>query len=347
MNRALKKLLGSWPTKPASRKPIAISFQTIVQSLRKLWATSDQALALSEALAHRSGCPPALWCWWPVSACWACTRASSSSRLETNSRSSRVMIAISTQSADELGERELPADQHPHHDPELDHEVGRGELESQRRGRRGALLEEALGDRDRRVAARGGGGPEAGGDGDRAKPGAAERALDPLARHPGLHDRARSRSRARAPTRRPTPSGTRPCSPSPTKFEHVRHRSPKPLIDIDSIYPRGVYARIAGMTTEQPAAPVRGYTASKDQLQRPPAAHRGPGARRRADGRGRPLLHRRPHTDRGRSRPHSTRSRSGCSTGTPTRAWWAPRASCGRSGRRELMAAVGRLMRRG
>ena len=39
--------------------------------------------------------------------------------------------------ADELGERELPADQHPHHDPKLEHEVRRGELERQR-GRRAA-----------------------------------------------------------------------------------------------------------------------------------------------------------------------------------------------------------------
>ena len=31
--------------KPASRKPIVISFQSICQSPRKLWATSDQAEA--------------------------------------------------------------------------------------------------------------------------------------------------------------------------------------------------------------------------------------------------------------------------------------------------------------
>ncbi len=36
--------------------------------------------------------------------------------------------------ADVLGERELPADQHPQHEAQLPHEVGRGELEGQRRG---------------------------------------------------------------------------------------------------------------------------------------------------------------------------------------------------------------------
>jgi len=49
------------------------------------------------------------------------------------------------QSANELGERELPADQHPEDDPQLEDEVGGGELEGQRRGRRGALLKQALG----------------------------------------------------------------------------------------------------------------------------------------------------------------------------------------------------------
>ena len=29
------------------------------------------------------------------------------------------------QPADELGERELPAEQHPDHDPELEHQIGR------------------------------------------------------------------------------------------------------------------------------------------------------------------------------------------------------------------------------
>ncbi len=43
MKRKLKKSLPSSPMKPASRKPMLISFQSIFQSPRKLWATSDQA----------------------------------------------------------------------------------------------------------------------------------------------------------------------------------------------------------------------------------------------------------------------------------------------------------------
>src|SRR6266550_7444697 len=39
----LKKCAGSSETKPAIRKPAVISFQSISQSPRKLWATSDQA----------------------------------------------------------------------------------------------------------------------------------------------------------------------------------------------------------------------------------------------------------------------------------------------------------------
>ena len=42
--------------KPASRKPIVISFQSICQSPRKLWATSDQA----EAEVSRSRQPSSL-----------------------------------------------------------------------------------------------------------------------------------------------------------------------------------------------------------------------------------------------------------------------------------------------
>src|SRR6266508_3344057 len=43
MKRSLKKLIGSSAMKPAMTKPPVISFQSISQSPRKLWATSDQA----------------------------------------------------------------------------------------------------------------------------------------------------------------------------------------------------------------------------------------------------------------------------------------------------------------
>ena len=94
--------------------------------------------------------------------------------------------------ADVLGEGELPADQHPEHQPQLPDQVGRGELEAERGHRRGALLKQRLGDRDRRVGAGGAGGPEPGGQGDLLRALAGERALDPLPRDPGL-DHARDR----------------------------------------------------------------------------------------------------------------------------------------------------------
>src|SRR5688572_25329806 len=42
-NNALKKSIGKSATKPAITNPAVISFQSIAQSPRKLWATSDQA----------------------------------------------------------------------------------------------------------------------------------------------------------------------------------------------------------------------------------------------------------------------------------------------------------------
>ena len=72
-----------------------ISFHSICQSPRKLWATSDQA----EALVSRwrsVKCSPAAWCWWPVSASWALRRAVSSSRGETKNRKRSAISAIIT-----------------------------------------------------------------------------------------------------------------------------------------------------------------------------------------------------------------------------------------------------------
>src|SRR3954454_5534275 len=77
----LKKSLPSSPMKPASTKPSPISRQSIRQSPRKLWATSDQPSneKTREPLADPCTCP--------ASACIACSRACSSSRRDTNSRS--------------------------------------------------------------------------------------------------------------------------------------------------------------------------------------------------------------------------------------------------------------------
>ena len=56
--------------------------------------------------------------------------------------------------ADELGERELPAQKEPQHEAELEHEVRGGELERHGGREARALLEQRLRDRDRRVGAR-------------------------------------------------------------------------------------------------------------------------------------------------------------------------------------------------
>jgi len=71
--------------------------------------------------------------------------------------------------ADVLREGELPADQHPENQSELPDEVGGGELKRERRGGRRTLLKQRLGDRDRRVGAGGGGGPQAGRERDGAR----------------------------------------------------------------------------------------------------------------------------------------------------------------------------------
>ena len=91
--------------------------------------------------------------------------------------------------AEVLGERELPADEDPEHEPELPHEVGRGELEGEGRDCRRAFLEQRLGDRDRGVGAGRRRGPQARGPAHRARPPARHQGLDPLSRNPSLHDR--------------------------------------------------------------------------------------------------------------------------------------------------------------
>src|SRR3982750_213102 len=53
-NSELKKSDGSSETKPAIKKPAVISFQSICQSLRKLWATSDHACAEVSCRRRRS-----------------------------------------------------------------------------------------------------------------------------------------------------------------------------------------------------------------------------------------------------------------------------------------------------
>ena len=200
--RPLKKSSPSSAMKPASRKPVRISFHSICQSPRKLCATSDHACA--EVRRSRQGRSlPTAWCWWPASARWACSRATASSSGETKARSSSHMRAIITMPPEVLGERELPADQDPQDEAELPHEVGGGELEGQRRRGRGALLEEALRDRDGGVGARRRRGAQAGRARHRAQAVAGQRALDALARHPRLDDGGDREAQDERPPDRP------------------------------------------------------------------------------------------------------------------------------------------------
>jgi hypothetical protein len=96
MKRPLKKSSPSRPMKPASRKPTVISFQSICQSPRKLSATSVQLD--SESSRRRQPCAAAAAAWCSCSACtsWACTRACSSTRGDTNRRSSAAIRTIIT-----------------------------------------------------------------------------------------------------------------------------------------------------------------------------------------------------------------------------------------------------------
>src|SRR5947199_349510 len=96
------------------------------------------------------------------------------------------------QPADELRERELPPDEDPDHDPELEDEVRRGELEHHRRREARSLGEHRLRDRDRRVATRGGRRAEPRRERDLPWPAAPE---GPLARSTtvAVWDRPRSR----------------------------------------------------------------------------------------------------------------------------------------------------------
>jgi hypothetical protein len=92
----VEEAVWSWPTNPASRNPIVISFHSIDQSLRKLCATSDHACAdTRETLADRE-CAPALWCWWPLVGLLGVHAGLLLQARDTNRRSSSVMITIST-----------------------------------------------------------------------------------------------------------------------------------------------------------------------------------------------------------------------------------------------------------
>ena len=91
--------------------------------------------------------------------------------------------------ADELAERELPAEHDRHQDPELDDEVRRGELEDDRGGEVGALAEERARKCDRRIRARRRRDSQRARSCERARRIVGHQPLDALLRHECLHDR--------------------------------------------------------------------------------------------------------------------------------------------------------------
>ena len=207
-NRPLKKSSPSRPMKPASRKPIVISFQSICQSPRKLCGDVRPGV---DATLSRS--PPAQPPRRPRGAGGRRRpRCACSPRLLLEARRDEQPQRHRHQhdhhdAADVLGQRELPADQDPEDQAQLPDQVGGGELEGERGRRRGPLLEQRLGDRDRRVGARRGRGAEPRGLGDAAA-GRCPTARPRSARAGPRPGRSRrSRSRGPAPTRPRRPSG--------------------------------------------------------------------------------------------------------------------------------------------
>jgi hypothetical protein len=127
------------------------------------------------------------------------------------------------EAADELGGRERGTQEDPEHDAELEDEVRGGEHERQRGREPGALLEHALGDRNRRVGARGRGRPETRALQRRGQPAATEHALHLSARDPGLHDARQQEAEDQRPPHLPRHlEGI--AEPVPDRVQHIGHR---------------------------------------------------------------------------------------------------------------------------
>lgn len=101
--------------------------------------------------------------------------------------------------AEELGRGELPAHHHDQDDPELDHQVGGGELKGDRVGEAGALAEDGAGQGDSRVGARAAGGPEEGRQGQAARGGVAEHPRHGAVGDDRLHDTRQGKAQDEGP----------------------------------------------------------------------------------------------------------------------------------------------------
>ena len=105
------------------------------------------------------------------------------------------------------------------------------------------------------------------------------------------------------------------------------------------------------MRTDSPMpttqAPTRGYTATKDQLLARLQADRGSGPRDRGDGAGRSLLHRHPHPDISAVQAALDKVALGLLDGHAHTCVIGAEPDQRDERTEEMMAAVGRLLRRG
>ena len=231
MNRCSKNPLPNWAMNPASRNPIVISFHSICQSPRKLCATSDHARRRGQPLAPRQLLAGRVMLMAGVGLARVLAGLLLELRADEQPQQHRHQHDHHDP-ADVLGERELPADQHPQHQPELPHEVGRGELERERRGGARALLKQRLArSRSRRRSTtrtrRRARSPSR--SSERPSRSSAPRSARA---EPTPARSRRSRTRAPAPTTPPTPSGT---SPAGRARSHRARSRPTTLSDT----PRG------------------------------------------------------------------------------------------------------------
>src|SRR5262249_7753033 len=117
--------------------------------------------------------------------------------------------------ADELRERELPAEEDPHDDAELEDEVCRRELECHCGREARALLEQRFRDRDGRVAAGGRGGAEACREECLARAAPTERTFHPRAWNPRLDDAREEEAEDQGPAHLPPPPHPPPTRRGP------------------------------------------------------------------------------------------------------------------------------------
>ena len=139
----------------------------------------------------------------------ASARASSTSCCVRKSRNSSASRTIISGPPTNSPSANCQPEQHPHDDPELDHQVGGGDLEHHRRGEVRALAKQRAGERDRRVRAARRGRAETGRDEQRLRRVVGQQPAHLAASRRPPAPPPRARSRGSAPTGPPRSSRTR------------------------------------------------------------------------------------------------------------------------------------------